>query len=129
VNSDRIFKDIIQDNRVYDFSMCNPPFFENEDGFEKVEKVLPPRNAPTGNDSELKTEGGEIGFVTKMIKESVEVGDRIKIYSTMIGKKVDLAGLRQLLRSKNIKNTTWTEFCQGHTTRYKYIKFINYLSI
>ncbi|KAG5346198.1 MET16 methyltransferase, partial [Acromyrmex charruanus] len=119
VNSDRIFKDVIQDNRVYDFSMCNPPFFESEDdGFEKVEKVLPPRNAPTGNDSELKTEGGEIGFVTKMIEESVEMGDRIKIYSTMIGKKADLTGLRQLLRSKNIKNMTWTEFCQGHTTRW-----------
>ncbi|XP_018339589.1 PREDICTED: methyltransferase-like protein 16 homolog isoform X2 [Trachymyrmex septentrionalis] len=119
VNSDRIFKDVVQDNRVYDFSMCNPPFFESEDdGFEKVEKVLPPRNASTGNDSELKTEGGEIGFVTKMIEESVEVGDQIKIYSTMIGKKADLAGLRRLLRSKNIKNITWTEFCQGHTTRW-----------
>ncbi|KYQ60185.1 Putative methyltransferase METT10D [Trachymyrmex zeteki] len=119
VNSDRIFKDIVQDNRVYDFSMCNPPFFESEDNdFEKVEKVLPPRNAPTGNDSELKTEGGEVCFVTKMIDESVEMGDQVKIYSTMIGKKTDLASLRRLLRSKNIKNMIWTEFCQGHTTRW-----------
>jgi len=111
---------VIQDDRVYDFSMCNPPFFESEDDcFEKVAKVLPPRNAPTGNDGELKTEGGEIGFVTRMIEESVEVGDRIKIYSTMIGKKADLVSLRRLLRSKDIKNMTWTEFCQGHTTRYK----------
>ncbi|KYM95659.1 PREDICTED: methyltransferase-like protein 16 homolog [Cyphomyrmex costatus] len=119
VNSDRIFKDVVQDSRVYDFSMCNPPFFENEDdGFEKVVKVLPPRNAPTGNDNELKTEGGELGFVTKIIEESVEVGNRVKIYSTMIGKKVNLVILRRLLRSKNIKNMTWTEFCQGHTTRW-----------
>lgn len=102
--------------------MCNPPFFESEDNdFEKVEKVLPPRNAPTGNDSELKTEGGEVCFVTKMIDESVEMGDQVKIYSTMIGKKTDLASLRRLLRSKNIKNMIWTEFCQGHTTRYKSI--------
>jgi len=110
----------MQDDRIYDFSMCNPPFFESEDdGFEKVAKVLPPRNAPTGNDGELKTEGGEIGFVTRMIEESVEVGDRVKIYSTMIGKKADLVSLRRLLRSKDIKNMTWTEFCQGYTTRYK----------
>jgi len=107
-------------DRVYDFSMCNPPFFESEDdGFEKVAKVLPPRNAPTGNDGELKTEGGEISFVTRMIEERVEVGDRVKFYSTMIGKKADLVSLRRLLRSKDIKNMTWTEFCQGHTTRYK----------
>lgn len=119
VNSDRIFKDVMRDDRIYDFSMCNPPFFESEnDGFEKITKVLPPRNAPTGNDGELKTEGGETGFVTKMIEESVEMGDRIKIYSTMIGKKADLISLRRLLRSKDIKNMTWTEFCQGYTTRW-----------
>ncbi|XP_077257692.1 U6 small nuclear RNA (adenine-(43)-N(6))-methyltransferase isoform X1 [Temnothorax americanus] len=119
VNSNKIFKDVVQTDRVYDFSMCNPPFFESEDnGFEKIVKVLPPRNAPTGNDGELKTEGGEVGFVTRMIEESVEVGDRIKIYSTMIGRKADLVSLRRLLRSKDIKNMTWTEFCQGHTTRW-----------
>lgn len=108
----------MQDDRVFDFSMCNPPFFKSEDdGFEKIAKVLPPRNAATGHDSELKTEGGEMGFVTRMIEESVDIGDRIKIYTTMIGKKADLISLRQLLRSKNIKNMTWTEFCQGYTTR------------
>ncbi|XP_011862229.1 PREDICTED: methyltransferase-like protein 16 homolog [Vollenhovia emeryi] len=119
VNSDRIFKDVVRDGEDYDFSMCNPPFFESEDaGFERIAKALPPRNAPTGSDGELKIKGGEVGFVTRMIEESVEVGDRIRIYSTMIGKKADLVGLRRLLRSKDIKNMTWTEFCQGHTTRW-----------
>ncbi|XP_011646547.1 U6 small nuclear RNA (adenine-(43)-N(6))-methyltransferase [Pogonomyrmex barbatus] len=119
VNSNRIFKDTMQNDKVYDFSMCNPPFFESEDdGFDKVAKILPPRNASTGNDGELKTEGGEVAFVTRMIEESVEMQDRIKIYSTMIGKKADLASLRRLLRSRNITNITWTEFCQGYTTRW-----------
>lgn len=108
----------MQENKVYDFSMCNPPFFKSDDnGFDKIAKVLPPRNAPTGNDNELKTEGGEVSFVTRMIEESIEVEHRIKIYSTMIGKKADLINLRRLLRSKKITNMTWTEFCQGHTTR------------
>lgn len=109
---------MVWEDRTYDFSLCNPPFFESEnDDFEKVAKALPPRNAPTGNDGELKIEGGEVGFVTRMIEESVEVKDRIKIYSTMIGKKANLVNLKRLLRSKDIKNITWTEFCQGHTTR------------
>ncbi|XP_011164524.2 U6 small nuclear RNA (adenine-(43)-N(6))-methyltransferase isoform X1 [Solenopsis invicta] len=119
VNSEKIFKDVVWEDRTYDFSLCNPPFFESEnDDFEKVAKALPPRNAPTGNDGELKIEGGEVGFVTRMIEESVEVKDRIKIYSTMIGKKANLVNLKRLLRSKDIKNITWTEFCQGHTTRW-----------
>lgn len=119
VNSDRILKDALRDDGVYDFSMCNPPFFASEsDGLEEVAKVLPPRNAPTGNDGELRTAGGEVGFVTRMIEESVEVGERVKIYSTMIGRKADLVALRRLLRAKDIKNMTWTEFCQGYTTRW-----------
>lgn len=117
MNSDRIFKDVIEDDKFYDFSMCNPPFFESEGDDEKVEKAFPPRNAPTGNEGELKIKGGEVAFVTKMIEESIEIRDRIKIYSTMIGKKADLFQLKSLIRSKDIENLTWTEFCQGHTTR------------
>lgn len=116
MNSDRIFKDVVENDKVYDFSMCNPPFFETE-GNERIEKALPPRNAPTGNESELKIKGGEVAFVTKMIEESIEIRDRIKIYSTMIGKKSDLFQLKSLIKSKNIENLTWTEFCQGHTIR------------
>jgi len=100
--------------------MCNPPFFGSEDDdFEKIAKILPSRNAPTENDGELKTEGGEIGFVTRMIEKRVKVEHRVKFYSTMIGKKADMVSLRRLLRSKDIKNMTWTEFYQSHTTRYK----------
>ncbi|KAM0726534.1 RNA N6-adenosine-methyltransferase mettl16 [Formica fusca] len=118
VNSDGIFKDAMEDDKIYDFSMCNPPFFESDDNGERIAKVLPPRNAPSGNDSELKTTGGEVAFVTRMIDESIDLGNRIKIYTTMIGRKVDLFDLKKLIRSKNIENITWTEFCQGHTTRW-----------
>ncbi|XP_014474028.1 PREDICTED: methyltransferase-like protein 16 homolog [Dinoponera quadriceps] len=118
VNSDNIFKDAVEEDQVYDFSMCNPPFFGNEEDGERVAKALPPRNAPTGSEGELKIEGGEVAFVTRMIEESVELRDRIKIYSTMIGKKADLLYLKKLIKSSNIENSTWTEFCQGHTTRW-----------
>lgn len=116
VNPARIFQDAIGCD-TYDFSMCNPPFFESEDDAERVAKALPPRNASTGNDSELKTVGGERAFVTRMIDESIEMGDRIKIYSTMIGKKIDLIRLKMEITSRGTTNLTWTEFCQGHTTR------------
>lgn len=124
VNSDSIFKDAVEKDKTYDFSMCNPPFFENESDGERVAKALPPRNAPTGDEGELKTKGGELAFVTKMIEESIELGDQIKIYTTMIGKKVDFLHLKKMIKSSSIENTTWTVFCQGHTTRY----LVNYLS-
>jgi len=126
VNPDRIFEDAIGDNDIYDFSICNPPFFENKDDVEKIPKALPPRNAFTGNNNELKTIGGERVFVTKMIDESIKLQDRIKIYSTMIGRKVDLIHLKKEIISRGTTNVTWTEFCQGHTTRYKFMKLINF---
>ena len=102
---------------MYHFTMCNPPFFEIEGLSEKVIKRLPPRNAPTGNKVELTVEGGERAFVTQMIEESIEIKDKVKIYTTMFGRRSNLLFLLKFLKKKDIENSTWTEFCQGHTKR------------
>ncbi|XP_076278580.1 U6 small nuclear RNA (adenine-(43)-N(6))-methyltransferase isoform X2 [Lasioglossum baleicum] len=112
-----IFRDIVKEDEIYHFTMCNPPFFEME-GSERVEKRLPPRNAPTGNDSELTIQGGERAFVVQMIDESVEMKDKVKIYTTMFGRRSNLLFLLKLMKKRNIENSTWTEFCQGHTKRW-----------
>ncbi|KAK1133799.1 hypothetical protein K0M31_011587 [Melipona bicolor] len=118
VNGSTILKEIIKENNVYHFTMCNPPFFEIEGSSEKVIKRLPPRNAPTGNKIELTVEGGERAFVTQMIEESVEIKDKVKIYTTMFGRRSNLLFLLKFLKKKDIENSTWTEFCQGHTKRW-----------
>ena len=48
--------------------MCNPPFFQTDKGLGKKSKQEPPRNAPTGIDQELKVEGGEGDFISRLIK-------------------------------------------------------------
>ncbi|KOX68641.1 Methyltransferase-like protein 16 [Melipona quadrifasciata] len=118
VNGSTILKEIIKENNVYHFTMCNPPFFEIEGSSEKVIKRLPPRNAPTGNKVELTVEGGERAFVTQMIEESIEIKDKVKIYTTMFGRRSNLLFLLKFLKKKDIENSTWTEFCQGHTKRW-----------
>lgn len=118
VEGDTIFKGVIEEDKIYHFTMCNPPFFETEGSPEKVEKRLPPRNAPTGNKTELTIQGGERTFVTQMIEESAELKDKIKIYTTMFGRRSNLLFLLKLLKKRNIENSTWTEFCQGHTKRW-----------
>nr|XP_033321607.1 U6 small nuclear RNA (adenine-(43)-N(6))-methyltransferase isoform X3 [Megalopta genalis] len=84
----------------------------------KVAKRLPPRNAPTGNQAELTIQGGERAFVKRMIDESIEMGGKIKIYTTMFGRRSNLLFLLKLIKKRNIENATWTEFCQGHTKRW-----------
>lgn len=116
VNKETIFKDIIiKEEEIYHFSMCNPPFFELDQVSKSKKK--PPSNAPTGTRLELQVDEGEIGFITKMIAESIHMKEKIQIYTTMIGCKTNVNHLNRLLDSHNIKNKTWTEFCQGYTKR------------
>ncbi|XP_034188511.2 U6 small nuclear RNA (adenine-(43)-N(6))-methyltransferase [Osmia lignaria lignaria] len=118
VDEKTILKGAVDKDQVYHFSMCNPPFFKIEEAPDKVPKRLPPRNAPTGNSGELTVQGGEREFVTQMINESIETKEKIKIYTTMFGRRSNLLFLLKFLKKKNIENATWTEFCQGHTKRW-----------
>ncbi|KAK0087431.1 hypothetical protein PV325_001028 [Microctonus aethiopoides] len=117
VNGEYILKDIVTDECTYSFTMCNPPFF-NLDKSDEIEKKSPPRNAQTGNKIELTVDGGEYSFVNKIIDESIELGDKIQIYTSMIGLKNNLSKCLCELKQRNIENLTWTEFCQGHTKRW-----------
>ncbi|CAK9809465.1 RNA N6-adenosine-methyltransferase METTL16 [Anthophora plagiata] len=118
VDAGVILKDIITEDKVYYFTMCNPPFFEMGRSSKQVTKRLPPRNASTGNEAELTVQGGERAFITQMIEESMEIKEKVKIYTTMFGRRSNLLFLLKLLKKKNIENATWTEFCQGHTKRW-----------
>ncbi|XP_043578408.1 U6 small nuclear RNA (adenine-(43)-N(6))-methyltransferase isoform X2 [Bombus pyrosoma] len=89
-----------------------------EGSSEKIIKQLPPRNAPTGNEVELTVQGGERAFIMQMIEESMEIKEKAKIYTTMFGRRSNLLLLLKFLKKKGIENSTWTEFCQGHTKRW-----------
>lgn len=117
VNKKTILEEILQGDEEYSFVMCNPPFFETDRGLGKKIKEKPPRNAPTGIETEMKIQGGERAFISQLIDESLKYKNKVKIYTTMFGQKSSLAFLRNLLKSKEIFNTTWTEFCQGFTKR------------
>ena len=59
--------------KVYDFCLCNPPFFDNQSETNKSRKSNkrpPPHNCPTGYKEELSCQGGEVKFVEKIIDES-----------------------------------------------------------
>jgi 23S rRNA A1618 N6-methylase RlmF len=69
-----------------DFVMCNPPFFTNEQellgqsaGIRKPEKRHKPNSINTAQIHEaVFTDGGEVGFLKKMVDESFLVSNRIK---------------------------------------------------
>lgn len=61
--------------------MCNPPFFCNLDELSNRGRNVnrpEPKNIQTGKKSELITDGGEIDFIAKIIKESSDLRTRVK---------------------------------------------------
>lgn len=103
-----------------EFSMCNPPFFgSNDEMFQnRTGHRDPPSGVATGNSLEVVVEGGEVNFVCKMVEQSLECKEKVKVFTSMLGKKSSLTAVKEYLESKGIRNLISTEFCQGRTTRW-----------
>ncbi len=72
---------------IYDFLMCNPPFYSNEsdvppDFSSETRKPNKRHMAKSVNTAQacesVFKEDGEVGFIKKMIDESITIGKRIK---------------------------------------------------
>lgn len=102
-------------DKDFTFCMCNPPFFEKFDKDDKFcqepsvsnntysnriisEIRSAPHSATIASSAELYVDGGEVAFVNRIIDDSVFLRDRIKIYTTMIGRKSSLKPLQQRLQ-------------------------------
>ncbi|XP_040605068.1 RNA N6-adenosine-methyltransferase METTL16 isoform X2 [Mesocricetus auratus] len=87
---------------IYDFCMCNPPFFANELEAQGVNsrnsRRPPPSSVNTGGITEIMAEGGELEFVKRIIHDSLQLKKRLRWYSCMLGKKCSLAPLKEELR-------------------------------
>ncbi|ETE69825.1 Methyltransferase-like protein 16 [Ophiophagus hannah] len=87
---------------IYDFCMCNPPFFANQLEAKGVNSRNPRRPPPssvnTGGITEIMAEGGELEFVKRIIHDSLQLKKRLRWYSCMLGKKCSLAPLKEELK-------------------------------
>lgn len=111
-----------EDDIVYDFCMCNPPFFANQLEAKGVNsrssRRAPPSSINTGGVTEIMAEGGELEFVKSIIHDSLQLKRRLRWYSCMLGKKCSLAPLKEELRKQGVPKVTQTEFYQGRTMRW-----------
>lgn len=108
----------------FDFTMCNPPFFnddhdsDDDDTAKETNKRKPANNAKTGISCELTTTGGEVEFVKKIVQRSREFKKLINVFTTMLGHKTSLQPILQELKNQGITNYCTSEFCQGWTKRW-----------
>ncbi|KAI0633926.1 hypothetical protein C8Q77DRAFT_1055507 [Trametes polyzona] len=111
-----------QDGTVYDFTMCNPPFYTSREEVQQSAeaKELGPNAVCTGADVEMITLGGEASFVKCMVDESLDplVHERCRWFTSMLGKLSSLTHIVQALRDNKVDNYAIAELVQGQTRRW-----------
>ncbi|KFH45172.1 Methyltransferase-like protein-like protein [Hapsidospora chrysogenum ATCC 11550] len=102
-----------------DFCMTNPPFYESADEMRRSasKKSRPPSTACTGSEVEMVTAGGEVGFVERILAESLVLRGRVQWYTAMLGFLSSATKLLEELKAHGIDNCAVTEFVQGSKTR------------
>uniref|UniRef100_A0A669DZ63 U6 small nuclear RNA (adenine-(43)-N(6))-methyltransferase n=1 Tax=Oreochromis niloticus TaxID=8128 RepID=A0A669DZ63_ORENI len=77
---------------VYDFCMCNPPFFANQLEAKGVNsrnsRRPPPSSVNTGGVTEIMAEGGELEFVKRIIHDSLQLKKPLPLSSFDLCSKV-----------------------------------------
>lgn len=120
-DSNQIFEKLFKKSQSQkSFCLCNPPFFSSDlemiEGENRTGKR--PKLQLERPSHETVTEGGELTFVTKILVESIELKDKIQLYSTMLGCKRNFESFVSLIKGRQIDNFTTTRFIQGKVHRW-----------
>ncbi|KAI2614239.1 uncharacterized protein GGS25DRAFT_470863 [Hypoxylon fragiforme] len=106
--------------KTLDFTMVNPPFYSSATELSDLARLKsrPPNSACTGAPNEMVCEGGEVGFVRRLVDESRVLRGRVRWYTAMLGKQSSLEALVPLLkRDLGVTNYAITAFAPGRQTR------------
>jgi 23S rRNA (adenine1618-N6)-methyltransferase len=127
VNESHIFKGVINDAEFYHLSLCNPPFHKSladaSEGTSRKWQNLnkTKKNTQTkvtklnfgGQKAELWCNGGELAFISRMIKESKEYHHQVVWFTCLVSKKQHLSKLKLLLKKASAKQIKVINMSQG----------------
>lgn len=125
------FKGVIRPTDLFDLTLCNPPFHASFDeaasgSLRKLRNLnsKKERNAQRpnldkaelnfgGQQGELWCQGGEITFVSNMIKESQHFARQCCWFSSLVSKKENLPALYKMLKQVNAVQVQTFDMAQG----------------
>lgn len=106
----RVFSGIIAGKELFAASLCNPPFHASaaeaaagsERKWRNLGRAAPRGQRPAlnfgGQSNELWCDGGEAGFLRRMIEESAAIPDQVCWFTSLVAKSANLPALRQQLK-------------------------------
>lgn len=127
LNSRFIFKDIIEPEDIFHFTMCNPPFHLSADDAKRgttrklnnlgLQKDALDKTPNFGGISdELWCDGGEVKFITQMIFESAKYQQQVMWFTTLVSKNEHLKSLMKILNKIEPTEIKVIEMKQGQKT-------------
>lgn len=63
-----------------------------------------PSTICTGGEVEMVTEGGEVAYVSRMVDESIELGEKIQWYTSQLGKAASMPIIINKLKALGCSN-------------------------
>lgn len=121
---DKIFKNIIHKEEYFDLVICNPPFHasaaEALAGSQRKVRNLGHNNynKPVlnfgGQDLELWTTGGEIGFIDRMISESKLFKKQCLWFTSLVSKSENLEPIAAMLTRAEVAEKRMSEMMTGN---------------
>jgi len=123
-NAQLIFDSVIEEGDFFEACLCNPPFHESaevaRDGSKRKIKNLKGLTTANpvlnfgGQATELWTAGGEIGFIGRMIQESVSIQEQVGWFTVLVSKATHLSYFQGLLDKAGVKSQRIIEMGQGN---------------
>ena len=120
-----VFKGIVRRDERFDLAMCNPPFHASmEDArtgsrrkWKNLGKDSGTTKAPAlnfgGRSAELVCNGGEAGFIRRMIEESALIPERCQWFTSLISKADNLRMIDRVLEAAGVRARRTIEMAQG----------------
>lgn len=123
-DAQRIFDGVIAPDEHFDLSLCNPPFHLSSKAVKQASIDKWRKLGKTGHGgargsnfggmaSELHCAGGELGFITRMIDESVRHQQSVRWFSSLVSKAVHVAPLRKAMQAAGATDIRQIEMGQG----------------
>lgn len=122
---DVFFNTLRRDEEV-DFAMCNPPFHASmEDALKGTQRKVKnltgkqtekPELNFAGVSNELVYEGGELKFISNMVRESKKYAENCYLFSTLVSKQSNLKTIEKLLATLEAKQVKVIPMGTGNKT-------------
>jgi 23S rRNA (adenine1618-N6)-methyltransferase len=116
-----IFSGIVAPGEFFDLTLCNPPFHSSlreaqeaaRTKWQKLGRGTGSQRNFGGQGAELWCPGGEVGFLRRMIEESVRFRTQVRWFSSLVSTSAHLPAVHRALRQAGAVDIRTVPMAQG----------------